>query len=210
MIRTWIADVTELREKQKYFYYYKKVPEFRQRKADKIGVQEGKALSIGAWILFQKMKETYQLGGDVVYNLSHSGNYVLCSVEDSRTPGIRLGCDLEEIKQLRLEVARHYFCESEIQYIIQQDTEEEKKEAFYRYWVLKESFMKATRMGMKLGLSEFEIQIKEGEAPCLIKQPEAFPEMYYYKEYMVEKIPYKIAVCSTSNAFDATVHKVIL
>ena len=58
MIRTWVADVTSLLKKEKYLQYYKKVPDFRKEKADKIICQEGKALSIGVWILYEHM--TYQ------------------------------------------------------------------------------------------------------------------------------------------------------
>ena len=28
-----------------------------------------------------------------------------------------------------------------------------------------------------------------------------FPEQYYFKEYIVEKLPYKIAVCADSDQF---------
>ena len=83
MIRTWIADVTSLLEKEKYLQYYKIVPNFRKEKADKIVYQEGKALSVGVWVLYEKMRRTYGLSKNAVFNLSHSGQYVLCSVVDS-------------------------------------------------------------------------------------------------------------------------------
>lgn len=210
MIRTWVADVSALMEEEYYLNYYRKVPEERQEKADTIIPQSGKALSVGAWVLLQMMREKYGLDEEAVFNLSHSGQYALCSVDDSSTPGIQLGCDIEEVKQLRLNVAEHYFCESELEYIIGQKTEEEQKQAFYRYWVLKESFMKATRMGMKLGLSEFEIKIEGKKSPYLLKQPKEFGDNYYYKEYVCGKIPYKIAVCSTDSVFSEEIRKVTL
>ena len=86
------------------------------------------------------------------------------------------------------------FCTSEFQRILEQNTEEERAEEFYRYWVLKESFMKATRLGMKLGLDQFEIAFSKEGNPYLIKQPEEFPQKYYFKEYEVADIPCKIAV----------------
>ncbi len=42
MIRTWIADVTSLLEKEKYLQYYKIVPDFRKEKADKLFTRKGK------------------------------------------------------------------------------------------------------------------------------------------------------------------------
>ena len=56
-------------------------------------------------------------------------------------------------------------------------SEEEKKIAFYRYWVLKESFMKATRYGMKLGLDTFEILCDEKGAR-LLNQPKEICEKF--------------------------------
>lgn len=210
MVRTWLADVSALLEKEKYCYYYKRVPEERQRKADRIAAQEGKALSVGAWILFQRMREEYELGKDVVYNLSHSGKYALCSVDDSGDQNVQLGCDIEEIKQLRLRVAKHFFCESEIRSILNQETEQQQREVFYRYWVLKESFMKATRLGMKLGLDQFEIKIEEGKVPYLVRQPDAFQGKYYYQEYKIENIPYRMAVCTSNSDISKEVCKIIL
>lgn len=210
MIRTWIADVTGLLEKEKYLQYYKKIPDFRKDKADKILYQEGKALSVGVWILYEKMRAAYGISEHAIFNLSHSGNYVLCSLDDSEKREISLGCDLEKIKQVRMEVANRFFCESEFQKIVQQDTEERRAELFYRYWVLKESFMKATRLGMKLGLDQFEITFSEEGEPYLLKQPKKFPQKYYFKEYEVEGIPYKIAVCSNDCDFSELVEKIKL
>lgn len=193
---------------RKYFLCYEKVSKERRKKANRIVAQEGKALSVGAWILLQKMREEYGLSDGAVYNFSHSGKYVLCSVDDSESEDVQVGCDIEEMKQSRLDVARHFFCTSEIRYIESQETEEAQREAFYRYWVLKESFMKATRKGMKLGLNEFEIRMEE--EPYLIKKPDEYTREYYYREYEDENIPYKMAVCSTCNEFSEEICKIIL
>lgn len=199
MIRTWLADATILLEKQKYLQYYKKVPDFRKEKADKIVSEEGKALSIGVWTLLERMRETYGIKRDAVYNLSHSGKYVLCSIDDSGKRNLKLGCDIEGVKEIREGVARRFFCESEFRYIMRQETDAKKAEEFYRYWVLKESFIKATRLGMKLGLDQFEIKVESGCRPYLLRQPEAFPEPYYFQEYELTDIPYKMAVCSNTD-----------
>lgn len=74
MIRTWIADVTSLLEKEKYLQYYKIVPDFRKEKADKIVYQEGKALSVGVWVLYEKMRRTYGLSKNAV---------LICHIPDS-------------------------------------------------------------------------------------------------------------------------------
>ena len=56
-----------------------------------------------------------------------------------------------------MELAKRFFCRSEYEDIFRCDSKEERAEKFCRYWVLKESFMKATRKGMALKMSSFEI-----------------------------------------------------
>ena len=55
-----------------------------------------------------------------------------------------------------------------------------QQELFYRYWVLKESFAKATREGLALGMDTFEIAL--GSPSVLVRQPEKYPESYHYRE----------------------------
>lgn len=130
------------------------------------------------------------------FNLSHSGNYVLCSVAPV---GEKVGCDIETIKEFREPLAKRFFCPEEYEYMMAQE-EAERCEIFYRYWVLKESFMKSTRQGMAMGLDTFSINLNgcEGQ-PELTRQPEDVKEKYYYHEYETDGA--RIAVCSTCNAF---------
>lgn len=209
MIRTWIADVTSLYNEETYQRYYKAMPEHRQAKADKIRFQEDRALSIGAWTLYEIAKRESGVSDKAIFNLSHSGQFVLCSIEDSGNSEIKVGCDIEEIKKLHEKLIKRYFFESEERYILGQPTEEMKAAAFYQYWVLKESFMKATRYGMKLGLHTFEIACKDGEQPTLLTKPAEINGEYYFKEYTLDK-PYRVAVCSTSNLFEEKITEVNL
>ena len=95
----------------------------------------------------------------------------------------------EMIKENKLRLAERYFCPGEVAWIQSQTTEAEQAEGFYRYWVLKESFIKAIRLGMKQDLCEFEIAL------------DAFPEKYYYQEYRTDAGDARIAVCSTEKKF---------
>lgn len=200
MIRTWVADVTPLYEEEVYLRYYNEVPIHRKEKADKIHYRADKALSIGAWVLYEMARGESNAPETAVFNLSHSGSFVLCSIEDSGEQDIKVGCDIEEIKKLHEKLIRRHFFESEERYILGQKTEEKKADAFYRYWVLKESFLKATRYGMRLGLDTFEILCEEGKQPRLLQKPDEIKEDYFFREYTFDK-PYKVAVCSTGNLF---------
>lgn len=205
MIYTWLADVSALLEEEKYRYYYYMVPTHRQEKADRLLRQADKALSIGAWCLFQQMEKQYYLPKNAIYNLSHSGNYVLCSVEDSGNEIHQLGCDLEAIKNAKPHVAKRFFCEGEYQLIEGMQSKEAQRDMFYRLWVLKESFMKATRLGMRLGMDQFEIGFSKEDKPYLKRQPEEFAGEYFFQEYILAGIPYRIAVCSNVRDFSGEI-----
>lgn len=208
MIRTGIADIRFLYEMENYEKYYNRVPEFRRQKADRIRNVKKKAQSIGVWVLYEKMRNMWGISQEAVYNLSHSGDYVLCSIDDEENPFTKVGCDLEETKTILTKLVNKYFFPEEQKYIFAGEAEEEQKEAFYRYWVLKESFMKATRRGMTLGLDTFEIRM-DMERPRLVEMPEEIKDTYYFKEYFLD-IPYKIAVCSTDERFSREIQKVEL
>lgn len=203
MVRAWIADVTPLLDKECYDRYYRMVPEFRKKKADALRLDRKKAQSVGVWALWQKIRVAYSLPEEAVFNFSHSGTCVMCAVcTDGRK--VRVGCDVEKKGQLRMNVARRYFCREEYESIQEAGSDEEKTDLFFRYWVLKESFMKATGKGMALPVNSFCIRMDD--TPVLVRQPAEFPEPYYYCEYCVEGLPYKMAVCSTDADIDTELH----
>ena len=189
IIRTWLADVSALQEGNRYQEYYQNVPDFRKEKADRLRMQSDKALSVGVWTLFERMKKEYHLQEPILYNFSHSGNYALCTIAVGNDVHSQLGCDIEVIGKEREAIAKKYF------------TPEEQAQDFYRIWVLKESFMKATRMGMKLPINAFSFAFDENDRAYLKKQPEQFQKQYYFKEYKLKELGYKIAVCADCDAF---------
>ena len=203
MVGAWIADVTPLYERECYDRYYRELPDFRRKKADALRTCDRKAQSVGVWILWQKIRRAYGLSGDTAFNLSHSGAYVMCAA-CLDGGNVRVGCDLEKMGPLRMKVARRFFCPEEAEKIEREESEEAKTELFYRYWVLKESFMKATGKGMALPADSFCICL--GEPPVLVRQPEEFPEHYHYREYCAEGIPCRMAVCSTDENIDPELH----
>lgn len=206
MIQTWAADITPLLKEEIYQKYYNMAPRFRQEKADRIRFMRDRAQSIGAWVLYQRMREAYGVDDKAVFNLSHSGKYVLCSVEDSGKKQVKLGCDVEMVGTAGEKIARRFFCPAETDYIMGMPEVEERNQAFYRYWVLKESFMKATRLGMGLDMRSFEIGFDERNIPVLVQKPCEMTSDYYYKEYPELNREARIAVCSTEKIFAEKLH----
>ena len=198
MVHTWIMDVTPLQNDMIYRKCYNRLPDWRREKADRIRPLEGKMQSAGAWILYPQRLKYSELSDRMPYNLSQSGRYALCSV--GTQPGVLVGCDVEMIKENKQRLAERYFCPGEVAWIQSQTTEAEQAEGFYRYWVLKESFIKAIHLGMQQDLREFEIALDK-EGARLVRQPDAFPEKYYYQEYRTDAGDARIAVCSTEKKF---------
>ena len=80
-VKTFLADISDLLNEKNYQKIYKKVPAFRQEKADRLKHREDQAQSVGAWYLWMKIQERHKIPQDAgqSFNLSHSGKYVLCS-----------------------------------------------------------------------------------------------------------------------------------
>ncbi|SHJ40409.1 4'-phosphopantetheinyl transferase family protein [Hespellia stercorisuis] len=210
MIKTWIANIDSLREESRYHFYYENVPAFRRQKADKQRQKEDKLRSIGVWALLARAWERDNIDKSRPFNLSHSGDYVMCSIAVDEEPGTLVGCDVESMNEKNEveKIANHFFCPQEQQTIRACETKGERSDTFYRYWVLKESFMKATRQGTALDLHSFEFELSD--PPVLVRQPEGFAEKYYCREYMLEGEPYKFAVCSTCPVFSKEMEMVKL
>ena len=204
MVEVWIADAYPLMDELTYNRYYKEIPNWRKEKANRMRKLEDKALSVAAWTLWSYMKKEKNLGEKTVFNLSHSGRWAMCAFSD--IPNVKVGCDLEKKGKFREGVARRFFRESEYQHIMGMVSEEKKAEMFYRYWVLKESFMKATREGMALDMRTYEIGWDGNGQPLLLTKPEKYPETYYYKEYFYVGAEACMAVCTTDKKIDKNLH----
>ncbi|MCR4656641.1 MAG: 4'-phosphopantetheinyl transferase superfamily protein [Lachnospiraceae bacterium] len=91
--------------------------------------------------------------GEIAFSLSHAGNYAVCAIADSGESAV--GVDIERHERNPGNIAEHFFCRNEVERI-------ENSKDFYTYWTLKESFIKAIGLGLKLPLDSFEVIISDG------------------------------------------------
>ena len=90
----------------------------------------------------------------MVQTLSHSGKMVLCAISDRE-----IGADIEyNDPEIDLNIAKNFFFNREYESIM---NSEKPRDEFFKYWVLKESYMKYTGLGMNLKLDSFEIIIED-------------------------------------------------
>lgn len=83
------------------------------------------------------------------FNLSHSGDYVLCAVSDKET-----GADIQRHEKYEDRLAERFFHPEELAYL--RETED-RKQRFYDLWCLKESCIKCTGRGLSTGLESFSV-----------------------------------------------------
>lgn len=93
----------------------------------------------------------------VDFNISHSGDYVLCAVGS----GLRLGVDIEEIKQVDLSDFENVMSKDQWTQIF---NSEDVYRTFFSYWTIKESVIKADSRGLSVPLDG--IHVFDNEAFC--------------------------------------------
>ena len=128
---------------------------------------------------------------DFHFNLSHSGEWVVCT-----TANFNVGIDIEKVSEIEaLELANEFFSEEEF-YDIYNINPDEQISYFYDLWTLKESYIKTIGKGLYIPLNSFSIK---KESPTLISY-KYMPQKFYFRQYNIEP-NYKISACATRDEF---------
>ncbi|MBE7058040.1 MAG: 4'-phosphopantetheinyl transferase superfamily protein [Ruminococcaceae bacterium] len=117
------------------------------------------------------------------YNISHSGNIVICAVSDDS-----VGCDVELVRNVKRDVADKYF------------TENEKKLDFFKVWTAKESYLKMTGEGICPDLKNIEVVFEENKS--FIKRNGIIEDCFLSEYNIPGYSEYIISVCSKSETFN--------
>ena len=96
---------------------------------------------------YGRNEKPYLKEHDVFFNISHSGDYVICSLSESE-----IGCDVQTVSEYKDKIAKRFFTRKEHEYLSES---ENQKEDFTRLWALKESVLKKSGEGITGGLSSF-------------------------------------------------------
>ena len=92
----------------------------------------------------------YLKNSSTFFNISHSGNYVVCSISESE-----IGCDVQTVEKYNPRIAERFFTESEKLFL---QKSENPSEDFTRLWAMKESVLKKTGEGITGGLNTFSFE----------------------------------------------------
>lgn len=171
MIRLLLADVLPLGNPAVYAEIYANSSPTRRLMADSFRFVRDRSLSIGAAALldialngfglrerdmkygFTYLGKPYFLNApDIHFNISHSSEKVAVAVSD-----MEVGCDMEMLADIEPAVAERFFSRDEYEAVMSADDARGSREAFFRYWTLKESYMKAVGKGMYLPPDSFAV-----------------------------------------------------
>lgn len=170
MTKLYAASTVPFRQNELFQTHYASLPTFRKEKIDALKRPEDKCRSLCAWLLLvQALREQGISPGDIqiayeahgkpvllgnhplFFNLSHSGQRVLCAISHEE-----VGCDVEQMRPVNLKLAKRFFSPSEYGALCSLP-QEEQQAAFLRLWTCKESFVKAVGKGLSLPLQDFSI-----------------------------------------------------
>ena len=203
MITLYTASVENLPDPRKHPACLESLGKIRQEKTLRFIQEKDRKLSLGAGLLLHKILPIY--GKDICdiytdanekpliqglhFNLSHSEERILLAISDSA-----IGCDIEKIAKASFDLAEHFFCPDENNYLSGIVDENRKNQAFFRLWTVKESYVKMTGEGLGLPLNSFEARLGEtAEGTAAIYQ-NSKPVSCFVREYTLGE--YQAAVCA--------------
>ena len=130
------------------------------------------------------------------FNISHSGNWVVCAVDDNA-----IGIDVEMIKPIDFKIAERFFSRDEYISLINQP-EEMKLTNFYMIWTLKESYIKTEGKGLSIPLNSFTIRMESNKFSVSIANE--IREFYFYQSFLDSDTVY--AVCTLNNNTNESIY----
>lgn len=133
---------------------------------------------------------------DIVFNLSNTTGLVAIVVAHAREVGV----DVEYLDR-RTEttsVAHRFFSSREVDALKALPVELQRKR-FFDYWTLKESYIKARRMGLAIPLGKFSFDV-EGPAPVVTCDPELGDDGATWRFRQLAPSPaHLLAVCARAS-----------
>jgi len=102
---------------------------------------------------------------DVVFNIAHSEDFMVCAVGEN----LQLGVDIEFIREIENmeDIARHFFCFTEYREVFALPAELRAR-AFFNCWTRKEAFIKALGHGLSYPLDRFRVTLEPGQRAELL------------------------------------------
>ncbi|WP_337966365.1 4'-phosphopantetheinyl transferase superfamily protein [uncultured Flavobacterium sp.] len=144
-------------------------------------------------IKFTKYNKPFFEDNLIQFNISHSGEIVVCALSLKN----EIGIDIEIISDVTIDDFKFQMTENEWSEIINSNN---KKSSFFSYWTQKEAVIKAHGHGLTIPLKSFEIT----EDSTIING-----EKFYLKEIKIDE-KYKCTVSLKTNFNEVVLKKYIV
>jgi 4'-phosphopantetheinyl transferase len=113
---------------------------------------------------YGKPQVNHEKGAEQVqFNLTHSAGVAALAV----SRGYELGIDIEHIRPIDSDVAKHHFSPREL-LTLGSLPPEQWLPGFYRCWTSKEALLKGEGLGLNLPLDGFDVEVHPQRSPALI------------------------------------------
>ncbi len=213
MVQVYAADIQTLQDPRDCPEILDGFTDERREKTLRYRQPEDRKRSLGAGLLLRWVLPRHgavpggiyvETGGKpqvegLCFNLSHSGVWVICAVGEKP-----VGCDVERIGRAPAKLARRFFHQNEAAYL-ERCGEGEGDVMFFRFWTMKESYIKMTGEGMRAPLNSIEFILGSGKI-------QAFREgerlSCHIREY--ELPGYRVSVCAEEAQFGGDIELVSL
>ena len=201
-----ICDLTD----EEYAYWYSLMNAEKQRRVDRFRVIDDKKRTVAGEMLARKAiaewcsvepesitfaidehGKPYAVDLNVEFNISHSGDMVVCAVDDNP-----LGIDIELIRPIDLSVAKRVCSDEELLYIFGHKptngdfvytVDENTLSRFFQVWTNKEAFVKKGDIGIQPITYVDTIQSYSKKAPFVQYQHSNKDQKYEISIYLYGK-----------------------
>jgi len=130
------------------------------------------------------VKERPFINNEIDFNISHSGNYIICAISTKA----KVGIDIEKHRELKSNIADRYFDKDECNEI---ETSPNSSKSFFDLWSLKESAIKCDGRGVEVLSATHKQYQAENENTVVCDGV-----LFHYKQSEIEK-NYSCCVCSS-------------
>jgi len=150
-------------------------------------------------LLKSETGKPYVKNCSIHFNISHSGDFVVCVFSDQE-----IGIDIEQMKEVNLKVAKRFFCQCEYQDLLDKKGSDQNC-YFYSLWTLKESYIKWLGTGLLTSLNTFCFSERDCDLCFADKKMEIKP---FFKTFYIENC--KLSVCSMNYIFPNNVKRICI
>ena len=142
------------------------------------------------------LKDRPFIDGNFDFNISHSGDYIICAI----TQNGKVGIDIEKHRTLKSSIAERYFDKTECSEIA---AAEDAEKTFFDLWTLKESAIKCDGRGVEVLSKTHKQYLSENLNKVLCDGA-----LFHIKPITIEK-NYSCSVCS-NESFEMDVRQINL